>query len=179
MFATILLLVSATLPLVSGEASSSRATNPNLVAALKTAATNYDRLALLQDSDWVYDFSAHPNFNSPTGAVIVADSASFPASTGHGTTISLLKLVGCGLLPPHLHPRAANLVTAITGNTTTWMIGENGVKTVVTQLTPMKMTVFPAGSIHAMQNNGTSSQLVHCTYVGCRTNEHQIVSLHF
>ncbi|KAF1916285.1 hypothetical protein BDU57DRAFT_516298 [Ampelomyces quisqualis] len=80
-------------------------------------------------------------------------------------TISLLKLAGCGMLPPHLHPRAANLVTAITGNTTTWMIGENGVKTVVTELTPMKMTIFPQGSLHVMQNNGTYPHLLHLLYM--------------
>jgi hypothetical protein len=58
-----------------------------------------------------------------------------------------------------LHPRATNMVTAITGNTTTYMMGENGVKTVVTELTPMKMTIFPKGSLHTMQNNGISTYL--------------------
>jgi hypothetical protein len=164
MFTPFLFLIITALPLISAETSRSRTTNPNLNAALKTAATNYDRQELLQDKDWVYDFGAHPNFNHPNGAVIVADAASLPALTGHGMTISLLKLVGCGMLAPHLHPRATNLVVAITGNTSTWMIGENGVKTVETVLSPMKMTLFPAGSIHAMQNNGTFYLLACVTY---------------
>lgn len=158
MFTPILLFAAAIAPSVSAESFRSRTINPNLNAALKMAATNYDRWELLQDKDWVYDFKAHPNYNSPTGAVIVADAASFTAATGHGMTISILRLAACGMLPPHLHPRAANFVTAITGNTTTWMIGENGVRTVETILTPMKMTIFPAGSVHAMQNHGTSNQ---------------------
>jgi hypothetical protein len=149
------LFLATLLPLLVATESRSRTINPALNAQLKASATNFDRQALLQQNiDWIYDFSQHPNFNSRDGAVIVADAASFTALTGQGMTISLLRLAGCGMLPPHLHSRATNLVTAITGNTTTWMIGENGVRTVEAQLTPMKMTVFPMGSLHAMQNNG-------------------------
>jgi oxalate decarboxylase/phosphoglucose isomerase-like protein (cupin superfamily) len=163
---TAAILIATFLPLLATADSKSRTINPSLNEKLKAQASNFDRQALLKEnSDWVYDFSLHPNYNSQTGAVIVADAASFPALTTQGMTISLLKLAGCGMLPPHLHPRAANLVTAITGNTTTWMIGENGVKTVVTELTPMKMTIFPKGSLHVMQNNGTSSHHVHLLYV--------------
>jgi hypothetical protein len=119
------------------------------------AATNFDRQALLPaDTDWYYDFDSNPNYDSPNGAVINADAASFPALTGMGSSIALLKLAPCGMLPPHLHPRATNLVTAITGNTTSYMIGENGVKTRKVDLIPMRVTIFPQGSLHTMQNNG-------------------------
>jgi hypothetical protein len=159
------LYIFTVLPLlVAADPTRSRTVNPALNAQLKAAVSNFDRQAILSsNSDWVYDFSLHPNFNSPTGAVLVADAASFPALTTQGMTISMLKLAGCGMLPPHLHPRATNLVTAITGNTTTYMIGENGVKTVVTELTPMKMTIFPAGSLHTMQNNGMLPPFLHCS----------------
>lgn len=146
--ASILTLIDATAP-------QSRTVNPDLNARLKTVATNFDRLDILsEDSDWWYDFDLHPNYNSAVGAVITADAATFPALTGLGISIALLKLAPCGMLPPHLHPRATNLVTAITGNTTSWMIGENGVRTHRVDLTPMRMTIFPQGSLHVMQNNG-------------------------
>jgi oxalate decarboxylase/phosphoglucose isomerase-like protein (cupin superfamily) len=139
-------------------AAKSRTVNPSLNAALRSAATNFDRNVLLsQETDWYYDFDSHPNYDSPDGAVINADAATFPALTGLGSSIALLKLAPCGMLPPHLHPRATNLVTAITGNTTSWMIGENGVQTRKVDLIPMRVTVFPQGSLHVMQNNGTSS----------------------
>lgn len=158
---TPLFLFTTILPLLVAADTKSRTVNPALNAQLKAAASNFDRQALLpSNSDWVYDFSLHPNYNSPTGAVLIADAASFPALTTQGMTISLLKLAGCGMLPPHLHPRAANLVTAITGNTTTYMMGENGVRTVQTELTPMKMTIFPKGSLHTMQNNGMLTYLL-------------------
>ncbi|CAA9956975.1 hypothetical protein CFE70_000556 [Pyrenophora teres f. teres 0-1] len=141
--------------------SKSRTLNPELNAALKSAATTYDRNALLSSpEDWYYDFNQHPNFNSPTGAVINADAATFPAVTGLGSSVALLKLAPCGMLPPHLHPRATNMVTAITGNTTTYMIGENGVAMRKVDLTPLMVTLFPQGSLHMMQNNDCEPSLL-------------------
>jgi oxalate decarboxylase/phosphoglucose isomerase-like protein (cupin superfamily) len=161
MFVPVLILLTNFFTLPTSAQSKSRTVNPDLNASLKKQATNFDRYAYLsQDTDWQYDFSQHPNYNSQTGAVIVADAASFPALTEQGMTISLF------MLAPHLHPRATNLVVAITGNTTTYMVGENGVRTVVTELTSMKMTIFPMGSVHSMQNNGTSTLTVTAYLVG-------------
>ncbi|KAF1848344.1 RmlC-like cupin [Cucurbitaria berberidis CBS 394.84] len=160
MFALILFLAFL-LPFIHATEPKSRTVNPDLNARLKLAATNFDRQALLtKDSDWWYDFDNHPNYNSAVGAVITADAASFPALTNLGISIALLKLAPCGMLPPHFHPRATNLVTAITGNTTSWMIGENGVKTIRVNLTPMRMTIFPQGSLHVMQNNDCEPALL-------------------
>lgn len=57
----------------------------------------------------------------------------------------------CAMLPPHHHPRAANYVMVVSGNTTTYMIEENGAQVIQTDLSPAKMTIFPAGSMHSMQ----------------------------
>ena len=157
MFTTAILLLTSLLPtlITATDMPKYRTVNPELNAALRMAATNFDRQALLPaDTDWYYDFDSNPNYDSPNGAVINADAASFPALTGMGSSIALLKLAPCGMLPPHLHPRATNLVTAITGNTTSYMIGENGVKTRKVDLIPMRVTIFPQGSLHTMQNNG-------------------------
>ena len=161
MFTNLVLLPFAlltTLTTATTETFKSRTLHPELNAALRTAATAFDRAALLPNAaDWTYDFSKHPNFDSPTGAVINADAATFPAVTGLGSSVALLKLAPCGMLPPHLHPRATNIVTAITGNTTTYMIGENGVGVRTVNLLPMMVTVFPQASLHMMQNNGMFS----------------------
>ncbi len=155
------------LPLAQAAGPTPETVNPILNARLKVAATNVDRQALLaHDSDWWYDFDYHPDYYSNVGSVITANAGSFPALTNLGISIALLKLAPCGMLPPHLHPRATNLVTAITGNTTTWMIGENGVGTVRVDLKPMRMTIFPQGSLHVMQNNG---RRIH-PYTLCQTS---------
>ncbi|EOA85072.1 hypothetical protein ACJQWK_06916 [Exserohilum turcicum] len=143
------------------ETFKSRTLHPELNAALRTAATAFDRAALLpRAADWTYDFTQHPNYNSATGAVITADAATFPAVTGLGSSVALLKLAPCGMLPPHLHPRATNMVTAITGNTTTYMIGENGVGVRIVTLLPLMVTVFPQASLHMMQNNDCEPSLL-------------------
>jgi oxalate decarboxylase/phosphoglucose isomerase-like protein (cupin superfamily) len=49
---------------------------------------------------------------------------------------------------------ATNLVVAIEGETKTYMIEENGARVVKSTLTPGKMTIFPAASLHSMQNTG-------------------------
>ncbi|KAJ4303445.1 hypothetical protein N0V90_002340 [Kalmusia sp. IMI 367209] len=130
--------------------------DPDLNAKLKLATTVYDRHGILdKDEDWIYDFnSAQPTDAFKPGSVKNANAATFPAMTGQGMTVAQLNLGPCAMLPAHYHPRATNMVLAITGNTTTWMVNENGVRTVTTTLTPGKMTIFPMGSLHTMQNNG-------------------------
>lgn len=157
---TPIVLVTSLLSLIS-TASAAKSLNPNLNAMLKMAATNYDRHALLaKDSDWYYDFFNHKNFDNPIGSVITADAATFPAVTGMGISYALLKLGPCSMLPPHFHQRAHNAVIGITGNTTSWMINENGVRTVRVDIIPFRMTLFPQGSLHVMQNNGTFVSLL-------------------
>lgn len=63
---------------------------------------------------------------------------------------AILNLGPCSMLPPHLHPRATNYVVAVAGTTRTFMINENGARTVEATLTPGKMTIFPTGSVHTM-----------------------------
>jgi oxalate decarboxylase/phosphoglucose isomerase-like protein (cupin superfamily) len=129
--------------------------DPELNFALKNAPTHLSRLELLpQDSDWTFDFTKQKKWTFDPGSVVIADAASFPAVTGHGMTISMLNLGPCSMLPPHLHPRGTNFVLALTGTTDTYMIQENHARTVKTTLDPMKLTIFPHGSIHWMENTG-------------------------
>lgn len=63
------------------------------------------------------------------------------------------------MLPPHLHPRAANYVVAVAGKTVTYFVEENGARLVTNTLTPGKMTIFPQASIHTMVNIGEAQPL--------------------
>jgi hypothetical protein len=78
------------------------------------------------------------------------------ALEGAGVSIAVLKMGPCGMLPVHEHPRAGNVVTGITGNVTSWMIGDNGSRVVTVNIFPFIVTYFPPGTVHVMQNNGTS-----------------------
>jgi len=129
--------------------------NPILDGLLKNAPTRLDRGALLpKDSDYLFDFRAQKGYTYSPGSVVNANAATFPAVVGNGMTLAMLNLGPCAMLPPHFHPRATNFVVAIEGSTTTYMIEENGARLVTEVLTPGKMTIFPAGSLHTMQNNG-------------------------
>ena len=129
--------------------------NPSLDSALTTQATQLDRLNLLgSNSDWLFDFSAQSTYSWAPGSVVNANAATFPAAVENELTMAMINLAPCAMLPPHYHPRASNYVVSILGNTTTYMIEENGAEMITEVLTPMKMTIFPRGSLHAMQNTG-------------------------
>jgi oxalate decarboxylase/phosphoglucose isomerase-like protein (cupin superfamily) len=130
--------------------------NATLNAALKTAPTELSKLALINDS-LEFDFTKSEKYTYSPGGVVNANAATFPASTGQGLTIAWLALGPCAMLPPHFHPRATNFVVAVEGETTTYMVQENGAKIVTTNLTPGKMTIFPTGSVHSMQNMGCTN----------------------
>lgn len=137
--------------------------NQHLVSQLRLAATQLDRLKLLSnDSDWLRDFTLDPKWRlANPGSVVNANAATFPAVTGYGMTVAILNLGPCSMLPAHLHPRASNFVVSMSGTTHTYMQIENGARVVETLLTPGKMTIFPAGSVHAMENTGcVNAQLV-------------------
>ena len=122
----------------------------------KLAPTNYDKITELfpNDIDWIYDFTTNKFYNFAPGGVSNANAATFPAMTRLGMTLAILNLGPCSMLPPHYHPRATNVVVAIAGTTHTYMINENGVPIIEEVLTPMKMTIFPHGSMHMMYNAG-------------------------
>jgi hypothetical protein len=150
-----LLLLFAVCYLFTSVLAVDRTINPDLDAKLNLAATNLDRYAILSNpSDWVFDFKPKTTFHP--GSVVNANAATFPALTGLGMTLAMLNLGPCAMLPPHSHPRATNVVVAVQGNTTTWMVNENGVDVVQAVLTPGLMTIFPQGSLHSMQNQGIS-----------------------
>ncbi|OQV11163.1 hypothetical protein CLAIMM_15043 [Cladophialophora immunda] len=136
--------------------------NPDLVAKLRVANTNLDRMKLLpNDTDWFFDFTKQDKYTFSPGGVVNANAATFPATAGHGMTMAILNLGPCSMLPPHIHPRATNFVVAISGTTQTYMVAENGARTVTETLRPGQMTIFPQASVHTMMNMGCdNAQLV-------------------
>lgn len=141
--------------LIATGAAVDRTKDAKLVGSLKTSATELDKMALLpKDSDWTFDYFDHEYHTYSPGGVVNANAATFPATVGNGMTMAWINLGPCAMLPPHYHPRASNYVVAVEGTTETFMVLENSARLVKTTLTPGKMTLFPTGSLHAMQNTG-------------------------
>ena len=135
--------------------------DPKLNIELQEAPTALDRMSVLPDSsEWVFDFWKHSYYTDSPGGVVNANAATFPATVGNGLTMAWITLGPCAMLPPHYHPRAANIITAIEGVTDVYMILENGGKLISTTLDPGKVTILPQGSTHTMHNTGKPSEMI-------------------
>lgn len=84
LFATTLALFLATNPVSAVDTTS----DPALIAALITANSQLDRLALLPDDakHWHFDFTAQKNYNLAPGGVVNMNAATFPAAKGNRMT---------------------------------------------------------------------------------------------
>ena len=133
-------------------------TNEQSVALLLTAATNVDRINLLSDTDFVFDFFNPPDgsitASGPDGHIVTARRDTFPALVGNGIALSVGFLGPCGLNTPHTHPRATEFNFAVNGTLRTGMLAENDARVVMNTINPGQATVFPRGSIHFEQNLG-------------------------
>lgn len=62
--------------------------DPDLVAKLRTATTNLDRMKLLPNNDdWFFDFTKQDKYTFAPGGVVNANAATFPATVGQGMTM--------------------------------------------------------------------------------------------
>jgi len=128
--------------------------NPALVAALKTAATNEARIALLRDDQFVFNFLS-PTLTRTVGAagtIALANTGNFPALVGNGMALALGSLDACGLNTPHVHPRATEFNFAVNGTLRTGILSENGVRFIFNNVSAGSATVFPRGAIHFEMN---------------------------
>ncbi|KAG6001066.1 hypothetical protein E4U21_004709 [Claviceps maximensis] len=131
-----------------------RAENQELITKLLTAATQEDRINLLdQPGDFVFDFNpsaATPNSDTrgKGGVTVAATSKTFPALIGNGAGMTIGFLGPCGMNTPHVHNRATELNFVAEGRLVTNFVEENGVRAVANTVTKFQMAVFPQGAIH-------------------------------
>lgn len=127
-----------------------------LIESLTLAATAADRLALLRPSDFVYDFQRATGNSTNTmgngGRTVKADRKAFPALIGSGVSMTLGFLGPCGFNTPHIHPRSSEINVVVQGALVAEFTLENGLPTVVNNLTQYQMSVFPMGAMHTEFN---------------------------
>jgi len=132
-------------------------TQLSLTDRLILAPTAADRLGLLTDADFIYDFNSTTPVTGATttgkgGHTVKADRKTFPALIGTGGSMTLGFLGPCGLNTPHVHPRAAELNIVVEGRLMASVTAENGVRHMNHTLEQFQMTVFPAGAVHTEFN---------------------------
>ncbi|KAG5990916.1 hypothetical protein E4U43_004160 [Claviceps pusilla] len=131
-----------------------RAENQDLIAKLLTAATQEDRINLLdQPGDFVFDFNpgaapASSQSRGKGGVSVTATSKTFPALIGNGAAMTIGFLGPCGMNSPHVHNRATQLNFVAEGRLVTNFIEENGVRAVANTVDKFQMAIFPQGAIH-------------------------------
>ncbi|GBG77771.1 hypothetical protein CBR_g24218 [Chara braunii] len=76
---------------------------------------------------------------------------SMPILRGQGISYTYYKYAPCGQNPPHLHPRAAELLYVIKGNLTVGLV-DSSENLYVNDLKAGDVAVFPRGLVHWQQN---------------------------
>jgi oxalate decarboxylase/phosphoglucose isomerase-like protein (cupin superfamily) len=124
------------------------------VTRLKTAATQVRRFDLLNDTDFVFDFTTATVQVSrgEAGKLVSANAADFPAVIGNNIAMTVGYVGPCGINLPHTHPRATEINFVVSGTFEAGLVMENGVRFVGNNLTAGMATVFPQGAIHFEQN---------------------------
>ncbi|RUP49089.1 spherulin 1a [Jimgerdemannia flammicorona] len=121
---------------------------------LKTAITENQRLSLLDNKDFVFNFLTTKTGVSKGdgGRTVAATAANFPALIGHNVAMTVGFIGPCSINLPHIHPRATEINFIAQGKFEAGFFQENGARFIVNTLHKGEMTVFPQGAIHFEQN---------------------------
>jgi hypothetical protein len=131
------------------------ANNLDLIQKLELAPTAVDRMALLSDSDFIYDFLNPPESAITTGKgghTVKADRKDFPALIGTGVSMTLGFLGPCGFNTSHIHPRSSQINVVVQGKLGTEFIAEKDARAISGTLEKFQMTVFAMGATHTEFN---------------------------
>ncbi|RUP49405.1 RmlC-like cupin [Jimgerdemannia flammicorona] len=121
---------------------------------LKTAITETQRLSLLDNKDFVFNFLTSKTGVSmgDGGRTVAATAANFPALIGHNIAMTVGFIGPCSINLPHIHPRATEINFIAQGKFEAGFFEENGARFIVNTLHKGEVTVFPMGAIHFEQN---------------------------
>jgi oxalate decarboxylase/phosphoglucose isomerase-like protein (cupin superfamily) len=134
--------------------------DPAEVAAIlervRATTTTVQQFNLFSGREYVFDFNEGVGTTGGAGGnLTVANVADFPFLYGKGMALSVGRLGPCGLASPHYHPRAAEFLYMLTGDSLqVGFILENGARLVQGTLAPSQGFVFPKNSFHYQSNTG-------------------------
>jgi len=154
-----LLSISATTNAIAIE----KRLNTDLIKALNEANTANERYELLGPNGLAFDFLDAPSFGGggKDGGVVLADNTNFPGVIGQGQAMLMGFLGPCGMVAPHIHPRASEYLLNVAGPPLlATVIPENGADPVSLQLGAGNVTILPAGSVHMVAGTGCQPTLI-------------------
>eukprot|EP00026_Physarum_polycephalum_P015061 Phypoly_transcript_15654.p1 GENE.Phypoly_transcript_15654~~Phypoly_transcript_15654.p1 ORF type:complete len:249 (+),score=42.16 Phypoly_transcript_15654:48-794(+) len=120
------------------------------VAQLLNAPSELDRLKLLKDNQFVFDFknSKLGVTQSAGGKTVATSRTDFPAVIGHNIAMTVGFIEACGINLPHTHPRATEINFIAKGRFQAGFFLENQATFIGHILEEGMATVFPQGAIH-------------------------------
>ena len=130
----------------------------DLRTRLRNANTAVERTLILSENgnaSFAFDFNNPPNGSAsvfPTGKLVKANIATFPALTGVSSSLVVATVGPCGVVAPHVHPRGDEFLVVSEGRLFTQFLSETGSVLVTNELQTYVGTVFPKGSIHFEYN---------------------------
>ena len=117
-------------------------------------STALGRRQAFNNKDFVFDLASSVPV-SETAAVTIRrlEVAQLPALAGQGLSSALFRIEACGIILPHVHPRATEIVFVISGqNLRVAFTEENGGRVIVNDISEGMAAFFPQGLIHYQQN---------------------------
>lgn len=123
-------------------------------SACYTPLTGLQNSNRFSSSDYIRNL-LNPEYwiRTPGGNVSYFDLSTRPVLAGIGISLSLTMLEPCGIVLPHIHPRASQGIYIITGNSVlVGFIQENRAQLILNTIHAGEATVIPRGAIHFIQN---------------------------
>jgi len=127
------------------------------ITALHQANTAVDRYNILGQNGLAFSFLDAPSLGGggKDGGVVLADDTLFPGVIGTGSAMLIGFLGPCGMIAPHIHPRAAEILVNVAGPPLmTGVIPEAGAPSIVGYAGVGNATVLPQGSVHYVSSTG-------------------------
>ena len=156
LFVALLATASAAL---AAPVTEKRDATSNLITQLMQANGAVARnqiLAAAGNQTFAFDYNNPPSsavVSSPAGKLVSANSQTFPPLIGFDISLAFATVQPCGLILPHLHPRAEEFLFVTEGEFFTQFISETGGVLITNELKTNEGTMFPRGSIHLEYND--------------------------
>ena len=108
-----------------------------------------------QATDFVYNLTfSTPNVIGNGGSSRAMNIDTLSSLAGEGVSMAYTVVKPCGLVLPHVHQRATELILVVKGTFQTAFVEENNGRTIINTLTAGQSTFFPQGLIHQEHNIG-------------------------
>lgn len=127
-----------------------------IIARVQDTPSTAAAFNLFSGREYVFDFNQGVGVVSGAGGnLTIANVADFPYLYGKGMALSVGRLGPCGLASPHYHPRAAEFLYMLTGDSLqVGFLLENGARLVQETLNPGQGFIYPKNSFHYESNTG-------------------------